>query len=140
VWRATLLRRGADSLILQVIKGGIASGSGARGGRPGFCFLGRQAETPNQDSMTMSLDPMSKTPEMVEPFSVKVIGGTFHIREVMVGNGGELSAVESLIRETPEDQWFVMTSEDSGEPMDSLAMIDENLEFQIFARGNLEQG
>lgn len=88
----------------------------------------------------MSLDPMSKTPEMVEPFSVKVIGGTFHIREVMVGNGGELSAVESLIRETPEDQWFVMTSEDSGEPMDSLAMIDENLEFQIFARGNLEQG
>ena len=91
------------------------------------------------DQLTMSQDPMSKTPEMVDTFTVKVIGGTFHIREVMVSEDSGLDTVQETIRATAEDQWFVMTSEDSGEPMDSLAMIDENLEFQVFARGNLQQ-
>lgn len=75
----------------------------------------------------------------VEPFSVSVSGGDFYINQVLVDEGQSPDEVVSLIKGTEEDRWFVMVSENPDAESDSLAMIDDLLEFQVLARGNLKQ-
>lgn len=80
-----------------------------------------------------------KRGEEVETFSVPVSGGTFYVSEVFLAPGENREEVIAFIRNTPEDRWFVMVSENPDDALDSLAMIDDNLEFQILARGQLKQ-
>ncbi len=87
----------------------------------------------------MTEDLAEKLTQDVEPFSVSVSGGAFHISQVMVDEGQPLDEVVSLIKGTEEDRWFVMVSENPDVESDSLAMIDDLLEFQVLARGHLKQ-
>ncbi len=80
-----------------------------------------------------------KIPQQVAALSVKVLGGTFHVHEVMLLEGEAREDVLTIIRSIPHDRWFVMVSDEEAGGQDSLAMIDDNLEFQIFARGSLTQ-
>ena len=75
----------------------------------------------------------------VESFNVKVLGGTFYVSEVNLENGQTPQDQVRTIREIPEDRWFVMASDDDSDHLDSLAIIDDELEFRIYARGHLEQ-
>lgn len=87
----------------------------------------------------MTEDLAEKSTMDVEPFSVTVSGGAFHINQVLVDEGQPPDEVVTLIKGTEEDRWFVMVSENPDVESDSLAMIDDRLEFQVLARGNLEQ-
>jgi len=80
-----------------------------------------------------------KTPYKVPEFVVRVSGGTFHISELVLGPGDSAEQLQADIRTVDEDRWFVMVSESPEESMDSLAMIDDQLEFQVVARGVLKQ-
>ena len=75
----------------------------------------------------------------MESFSVKVLGGVFYVSEVSVENAATPQEISRTIREFPEDRWFVMASDDESDHMDSLAIIDDDMEFRIYARGHLEQ-
>jgi len=80
-----------------------------------------------------------QTYKSVESFNVKVLGGTFYVSEVNLENGQLAQDLVRTIREIPEDRWFVMASDDDTDHLDSLAIIDDDLEFRIYARGHLEQ-
>ena len=80
-----------------------------------------------------------QTYKSVESFNVKVLGGTFYVSEVNLENGQMPQDLVRAIREIPEDRWFVMASDDDSDHLDSLAIIDDDLEFRIYARGHLEQ-
>jgi len=80
-----------------------------------------------------------QTYKSVESFNVKVLGGTFYVSEVNLENGQMPQDLVRTIREIPEDRWFVMASDDDSDHLDSLAIIDDDLEFRIYARGHLEQ-
>ena len=45
----------------------------------------------------------------------------------------------SVLQATPADRWFVMVSDDEVGQQDSLAMLDDDLEIQIYALGVLRQ-
>lgn len=76
-------------------------------------------------------------PVPVESYSVKVLGGTFHVKEVLVEDGGSPEEVTAIIKGTSEDLWFVMAAEDTAEQTDSLALIDDDLDFKVCALGEL---
>jgi len=75
----------------------------------------------------------------VESFSIKVLGGTFHVSEVSLEVAASAAERIRILRELPEDRWFVMASDDDSDHLDSLAIIDDDMEFRIYARGHLEQ-
>ncbi|MCH9045981.1 MAG: hypothetical protein IIA40_07720 [SAR324 cluster bacterium] len=87
----------------------------------------------------MNLDSHGKYPMAVEPFRVKVLGGSFHVSEVLLMGEESSQDVIAIIDATPEDRWFVMVSDSSSDERDSLTMVDDNLEFQIYAHGVLRQ-
>lgn len=87
----------------------------------------------------MAFDGSHKASVSVLNFAVKVLGGTFHVRAVLVNDGETPQSVRTLIQETPADRWFVMVADDAANDDDALAMIDDNLEFQIHAHGVLRQ-
>ncbi len=73
----------------------------------------------------------------VPSFQIKVLGGGFKITEVMVNEEESTETVTASISTTSEDRWFVMAAEDSESGQDTLAIIDDNMEFQIVALGQL---
>ena len=83
--------------------------------------------------MDSNQNPMRTVP----PFKIKVLGGAFNITEVMVEGDESIETVVASITTTSEDRWFVMTAEDSETNQDALAIIDDNMEFQIVAQGQL---
>ena len=85
----------------------------------------------------MTTSPLEFT--AVESFSIKVLGGSFHVSEVCLTETETAQQIVKIIQELPEDRWFVMASDDESDHMDSLAVIDDDLEFRIYARGHLEQ-
>ena len=87
----------------------------------------------------MSLDEHDKRRRPVEGFHVKVLGGTFQVRELLVDHGQSAEDVRTVIAQVPADRWFVMVSDGDQSPGDSLAMIDDGLEFQVYAHGVLQQ-
>ena len=87
----------------------------------------------------MSFDSNSKRAVDVDVFPVKVLGGTFHVREVLLFEDQMEAEVIATIHDIPADRWFVMVSDDHRAEQDALAMIDDQLEFQIFAHGVLRQ-
>ena len=87
----------------------------------------------------MSIDARSKRPQSVSALAVKVLGGTFHVSEILLEPQESHEHVLSILRETEADRWFVMVSDNGGAGQDALAMIDDALEFQIYAQGLLRQ-
>ncbi|HEX9844298.1 MAG TPA: hypothetical protein VGC20_16180 [bacterium] len=87
----------------------------------------------------MTFDGNNKVPRSVPALAVKVLGGTFHVSAVMLDPDDSQDEVLSILSRTPADRWFVMVSDDAGDAQDALAMIDDNLEFQIYAHGVLRQ-
>lgn len=73
------------------------------------------------------------------PFAIRVLGGTFRVHEVFPRPEESVAAAVAFIRSVPEDRWFVMVSDRRDAYRDTLAMIDDELEFQVFAQGSLEQ-
>lgn len=71
--------------------------------------------------------------------TVNVLGGTFYVSELQLNGHESPEAVTSILRELPADRWFVMVSDHPGDAQDALAMIDDALELQIYARGVLRQ-
>lgn len=87
----------------------------------------------------MIMDETDKMTLNVPGFPVRVLGGTFVVKEIMLGKSESREQVLSLIHATAEDRWFVMVSDDAGGEMDALAMLDDDLEVQIYAHGVLRQ-
>lgn len=73
----------------------------------------------------------------VPPFQIKVLGGSFNITEVIVKGDESVETVIASITTTAEDRWFVMAAEETKTNQDALAIIDDNMEFQIVAQGEL---
>lgn len=87
----------------------------------------------------MTDDPQEKTRITLEPIKLKVLGGTFTVREVFANPQQELDEVVRMIRSTPSDRWFVMLAEEKqGDAIDVLALIDDEFEFQSIAAGTME--
>ena len=70
-------------------------------------------------------------------FQIKVLGGEFKITGVMMEADESTETVTASITTTAEDRWFVMAAEESEDKQDALAIIDDNMEFQIVAHGEL---
>jgi hypothetical protein len=87
----------------------------------------------------MRPDGDSKIPRSVPAMAIKVLGGTFHVKELLLAAEQTREEVLAVLRATPADRWFVMVSDHAGDAHDALAMIDDNLEFQIYAHGLLRQ-
>lgn len=83
------------------------------------------------------MDSNQKTMRSVPPFQIKVLGGAFKITEVMMNEDESTETVIASITTTSENRWFVMAAEDSETGQDALAIIDDNMEFQIVAQGQL---
>lgn len=87
----------------------------------------------------MTDDPLEKNRVALEPIQLKVLGGTFTVREVFANPQDDLEEVVRMIRATPSDRWFVMLAEETQEnAMDVLALIDDEFEFQSIAAGTME--
>lgn len=72
----------------------------------------------------------------VEPFRLQVLGGSFTVSELVLNEGEPQEAVMAHLREIPADRWFVMVAEEEREDSsDTLAVIDDNFEFKIYAVG-----
>lgn len=87
------------------------------------------------------LDTNQKNVIPITPFQVKVLGGTFNVTEIRVGAGESTEQVIASLTTTSEDRWFVMAAEETEgaeAQMDTLAIIDDNMEFQIVAQGQLQ--
>jgi hypothetical protein len=87
----------------------------------------------------MQLGDDHKRPQSVPERAVKVLGGTFHVSAILCSVRQTLEDVLSILDSTPADRWFVMVADHNDESHDALAMIDDALEFQIFAHGVLRQ-
>ena len=85
------------------------------------------------------MDINQKVPRPVEPFQVKVLGGEFQVSEVLVDENTSNEQTIATITTTPEERWFVMAGEEREDQKDALAIIDDNMEFQIMAFGILTQ-
>ena len=81
----------------------------------------------------------NRNSKSVSPFSVEVLGGSFTVQEILLEDGQDPNEQVATIKATPEDRWFVMVSEDAASPQDSLAMIDDNLNFHVYALGQLNK-
>jgi len=88
--------------------------------------------------MTSSGDADLRT-EKIEPMAIKVLGGTFHVQEVVLHGADQKEDVIEKLKGVPADRWFVMASDHPGENHDALSVIDDALNFQVYAHGSLEQ-
>jgi hypothetical protein len=87
----------------------------------------------------MDFDAGHKVPVNVAELSIKVSGGTFHVSALMIQAHERQDDVISILHAVQPDRWFVMVSDNPEAETDSLAMIDDDLEFQIYAHGVLRQ-
>lgn len=87
----------------------------------------------------MSLNGNAKKPVAVPAVRVPVLGGMFHVTALLVAPDESRDNVLAVLEATPRDRWFVMVADNAGSEEDALAMIDDDLEFQIYARGVLHQ-
>ncbi|HKI98932.1 MAG TPA: hypothetical protein VKB51_10700 [bacterium] len=87
----------------------------------------------------MSFDGNNKRSVSIPVLPVKVLGGTFHVAALLVADHNCEQDVIAVLHGTAADRWFVMVSDHAGDAPDALAMIDDNLEFQIYAHGVLRQ-
>lgn len=81
----------------------------------------------------------SKHPRTVPSFTVDVLGGRFTVKHVLHRPDEAHEDVVSAIKALPPDRWFVMVAEDARASQDALALIDDDLEFQVYALGVLQQ-
>ena len=82
----------------------------------------------------MSHDAKRQLP--IEPFQLRVLGGSFTVSKLVLDEDEPQDAFLSHLREIPPDRWFVMVAEEEGEDAsDTLAVIDDNFQFQIYAVG-----
>ncbi|MEE8397341.1 MAG: hypothetical protein V3S29_14885 [bacterium] len=86
--------------------------------------------------MATSFEGKTLTP--VEGVKVEVMGGTFSLSGVLLDSGQDAETVLQVIRETPQDRWFVMLSGAAEDEQDVLALIDDQMAFQSVALGTLE--
>jgi hypothetical protein len=87
----------------------------------------------------MNVDAHDKRSLSVDAFSVKVLGGRFQVTSILLQPEEHQKQVLAILQETEADRWFVMVSDNGSDAQDSLAMIDDALEFQIYAHGVLHQ-
>jgi len=88
----------------------------------------------------MELEIGDRITQAVEPFSIQVLGGTFTVAHLVLEPGTTVSGATQKLRAVPAEQWFVMVSDDEHTQPDSLAVIDDSLEFQVFALGRFRKG
>ncbi len=75
----------------------------------------------------------------MDSFDVKVLGGVFTVHELVDAEVTGQKPTLEFIRTVTPDRWFVMLDEKiSGDQRDTLALIDDNFEFQIMASGNFQ--
>ncbi len=75
----------------------------------------------------------------MQPFTIRVLGGSFTVQEVLSQNGPSEQETIDLMMTIPPDRWFVILDENpGGESRDALALIDDDLQFQSLAVGNFE--
>ena len=76
-------------------------------------------------------------PESMEPFTIEVLGGTFTVDRVVPQPGQPEEEVLHRMHGVPPERWFVILDEPvDAEPVDALALIDDDLEFQTLATGS----
>lgn len=83
------------------------------------------------------MDASPKPVRPGRPLQVNVLGGVFQVTEVLVGEGDSAEMVMAAITTMPEERWFVMVAGESEAQQDSLAVIDDDMEFQVLAYGQL---
>ena len=79
-------------------------------------------------------------PVGVTPFTVSVMGGSFVVSSVVPRDSRSVEEMVHSIHTTPADRWFVMLSEEleDAASADSLALIDDTFEFQVYALGTFK--
>ena len=83
--------------------------------------------------MAIDLDTLNLSE--VESFPIKVLGGTFTVNEVVAEEGTPPEEAASKIKELPSERWFVLLAETGDSQKDTLALIDDDVEFLVFATG-----
>lgn len=85
-------------------------------------------------------DPPDETPRTAAAsFRIRVLGGAFHVRLVILANGRTAEQTVSDIENVPSDRWFVMVADHQDAGRDALAMVDDDLALRICAHGTLVQ-
>ncbi|MBI3993213.1 MAG: hypothetical protein HY342_08060 [Candidatus Lambdaproteobacteria bacterium] len=74
----------------------------------------------------------------VSPFQLRVLGGTFNVTELVMEKGQSKDEFQQHLKGIPSDRWFVMLAEDDEQAPDTLAIIDDEFEFQIYAIGSFQ--
>ena len=84
------------------------------------------------------MDPEDKNRITVEPFKLQVLGGEFTVQELVLQDDQDQAEFQASLMDIPSDRWFVMLAEGEENTQDTLAIIDDNFEFQIYAVGSFE--
>ena len=79
-----------------------------------------------------------KTRVKITPFQLRVLGGIFTVEEFVMEKGQSKDEFQKQMRGIPSDRWFVMLAEDDEKTPDTLAIIDDEFEFQIYAVGSFQ--
>ncbi len=87
----------------------------------------------------MEFDIGNKTTQAVDSVSIKVLGGTFTLVELVLGTDQTAEDAVQTIRDVPAERWFVIVAENEVENRDTLALIDDDLEFHIHAMGRFQK-
>ena len=75
----------------------------------------------------------------MEPFTIQVLGGQFTVEKIVPQPGQNEDDAGRAMRELPPERWFVVLDEPpDGDPVDALALIDDDLEFQTLATGTFK--
>jgi len=84
----------------------------------------------------MDIGKKSRVP--IKPFQLPVLGGTFTIQEFVMDRNQSRDEFGKFIKNIPSDRWFVMLAEEDESGPDTLAVIDDQFEFQIHAVGSFQ--
>ena len=84
------------------------------------------------------MDIGNKTRVKVTPFQLRVLGGMFTVEEFVMEEGQSKDEFHKHVKSIPSDRWFVMLAEDDEQAPDTLAIIDDDFEFQIYAVGSFQ--
>ena len=77
--------------------------------------------------------------EVMEPFTIQVLGGHFTVEKIVPQKGQSEDEASRAMRDISPERWFVVLDEPlDGEPIDALALIDDDLEFQTLATGTFK--
>jgi hypothetical protein len=75
----------------------------------------------------------------MQPFTIRVMGGQFTIREILTQGDRSTDEMVGFMLTVPPERWFVTLEEGSDHGVgDALALIDDQFAFQTLATGTFE--